>query len=310
MAAPTASLAESFAAVSSGAVAFSGRCDLVTLRGPDARSYLQGQCTQDLSDLRPGEARFTLVLSVQGKVEALCRLGAIDAETFVLDTEAGWGEALTERLRRFKIRVKAELSMERAPLVCLRGPMLPPAPEAGPGRLVRLPLSGRAAGYDLIGERAEVPDGVLLGDRDALELARIVAGEPRMGHELDDSTIPFEAGIVEATTSFTKGCYTGQELMARLEARGANVPRRLRALRGRPDVPPEALVPGASVFVGDAVVGRITSSARLPGGEGSVALAYLQRKVVPPTTATVRVGEAAPGVTVEVRELPGFSGPS
>ncbi|MDA8296754.1 MAG: hypothetical protein M0004_09240 [Actinomycetota bacterium] len=310
MTAPTASLADSYAALSGGAVGFVGRCDLVTVRGPDARSYLQGQCTQEVADLHPGEARFSLVLSVQGKVEALCRVGALDEETFVLDTEAGQGEALVERLRRFKIRVKAELSMDTVPLVCVRGPLAPPPPDAGEGRLVRVPLSGRAAGYDLIGAGAEVPEGVVVGDAEALELARIVAGEPRMGRELDESTIPFEAGIVEATTSFTKGCYTGQELIARLEARGANVPRRLRALRGGPEVPLAVLAPGASVILGDAVVGRVTSSAALPGGAGAVALAYLQRKVVPPTTATVRLDEEVGGVSVEVDELPGRLGPS
>ncbi len=308
MGAPTASLADSFAGLSSGAVAFVDRCDLVTLSGPDARSYLQGQRTQDVAELSVGEARFTLLLSVQGKVEALCRVGPVDAETFVLDTEVGQGAALLERLRRFKIRIKAELTTETALVVRLRGPMIPPAPVAGPDLLVRAPLSGR--GYDLIGERAEVPDAIPLGDGGALELARIVAGEPRMTSELDDTTIPFEAGIVQATTSFTKGCYTGQELIARLEARGANVPRRLRALRAGPQVPLEALAPGASVHVGGEAVGRVTSSARLPTGEGLVALAYLQRKVVPPADALVQAGGELPGVPVEVHELPGLAGPS
>jgi folate-binding protein YgfZ len=116
----------------------------------------------------------------------------------------------------------------------------------------------------------------------AYEVVRIEAGIPAMGAELTDRTIPAETGIVELTVSFTKGCFTGQELVARIDSRGGHVPRRLRAV-----VLPETTPPaGASVLAGDKPVGTLTSVAPAPAG-GSVALAYISRDVEPPASAIV-----------------------
>ena len=92
------------------------------MRGPDARGWLQGQVSQDLSSLGIGGSTETLVLSPQGKVEAYCRATVLGEEVVLLDTEPGYGEGLEARLRRFKLRVKAEL--ERGTVACLavRGP--------------------------------------------------------------------------------------------------------------------------------------------------------------------------------------------
>jgi folate-binding protein YgfZ len=121
---------------------------------------------------------------------------------------------------------------------------------------------------------------------------RIEAGWPAMGAELTERTIPGETGLVDSTVSFTKGCFTGQELVARIDARGGNVPRHLRRVRlDTTDAPV-----GADVLVGDKVVGTLTSVA------GDVALAYVGRDVEPPAHATVRWdgGEA----TARVEALP------
>src|SRR5271157_4775990 len=75
-----------------------------------------------------------------------------------------------------------------------------------------------------------MPFGATPVDAAAYEAVRVEAGFPRHGDELDERTIPAEAGLVEASVSFTKGCYTGQELVARIDSRGSNVPRRLRGL--------------------------------------------------------------------------------
>jgi folate-binding protein YgfZ len=113
------------------------------------------------------------------------------------------------------------------------------------------------------------------------EADRIRAGVPAMGAELDERTIPAEVGqwFIDASVSFTKGCYTGQELVARVDSRGSNVPRHLRVL----EVEGGAAVPaGAEVHHDGAVVGTVTSSA------DGVALAYVKRSVEPPATLAVR----------------------
>jgi len=156
-------------------------------------------------------------------------------------------------------------------------------------------------GFDLLAS-TDAPDWVapfvLLGDAAAFEAARIEAGVPAMGRELTDKTIPQEAGnLVEHAVSFTKGCYTGQELVARLDSRGGNVARRLRGvvLEAMPD-----LLDGATLVSGERELGRLTSVAWSPGFGSPVALCYARRDVVPPTLATVMPG----GASGEIRELP------
>jgi len=139
-------------------------------------------------------------------------------------------------------------------------------------------------GADRVGENPPVPDGVRLCELDAWESVRIEAGIPVMGRELDESTIPAEAGIVEQSVSWTKGCYTGQELVARIDSRGGNVPRRLRGLViGTNVLPP----PGARVLNGEKDVGRVTSVGESLDRKAPVALAYVGRAVEPPADVTV-----------------------
>jgi folate-binding protein YgfZ len=91
-----------------------GARDVVTMAGPDALSYLQSQLSQEVRDLPVGDDRWTLLLSPNGRVEVLARVRHTAEEAFELDTDAGWGQALLERLQRFKIRVRAELSLDAA----------------------------------------------------------------------------------------------------------------------------------------------------------------------------------------------------
>jgi len=126
------------------------------------------------------------------------------------------------------------------------------------------------------------------------EADRIAAGVPAMGAELDDRTIPAEVGqwFVDASVSFTKGCYTGQELVARIDSRGSHVPRLLRTLEVDGGVEVEV---GAEVVVDGAVVGTVTSSA--PG----LALAFIRRAVEPPAVATVALAAEGTPVTATIR---------
>jgi folate-binding protein YgfZ len=138
-------------------------------------------------------------------------------------------------------------------------------------------------GVDLMGADVTAPSGIPVGDSTDYERQRIEAGVPAMGHELDANTIPAEAGdvIIDKSVSFTKGCYTGQELVARVDSRGNNTPRRLRLVRIDAGVP-EA---GSELIVDDKVVGKLTSVA--PADGGAVALAFVQRAVTPPAAAVV-----------------------
>jgi folate-binding protein YgfZ len=169
------------------------------------------------------------------------------------------------------------------------------------GASVAVPFSwGSLAGYDLMGVSPSLPAGAVAASEPEYEAARIEAGFPRHGAELDERTIPAEAGIVEASVSFTKGCYTGQELVARIDSRGSHVPRRLRGLLLEGPAQPGAELLEAAVQ--DAkVVGRLTSVAWSPR-LGWVALAYTGRSVEPGQSLWLRSGERF--VAGELRVLP------
>ena len=178
-----------------------------------------------------GASAWTWVLQPQGKVEVLCRVTRVGEDGMLLDTDGGWGEALAARLNRFKLRTKADIEQLAWRCLALRGPgvaarALPPGDAgdgAGPGCQLARPSRRRPPR-----PRPAVPDGVPLVSPAAFELARIEAGVPRMGAELTEKTIPAETGLVARTVSFTKGCFTGQELVARIDSRGGHVPRHLR----------------------------------------------------------------------------------
>jgi folate-binding protein YgfZ len=312
-------IVESYALIRESACALETARDLVLVRGPDARSWLQGQISQDLEGVSTGDSVESLVLSPQGKVDAYCRATFLAEDAVLLDTESGYGEALFERLRRFRLRVKADLELGTSRCWSVRGPASAAlvsssglltgktsgdetALELAEGWLVAAPVTWPGYfGFDVLapaGTPLDVLDEVPAGDPGAFEAARIEAGVPAMGRELTDKTIPQEAGsLVEHTVSFTKGCYTGQELVARLDARGGNVARRLRGV-----VLESSSELGAEMVLldGDREVGRLTSVVWSPAFAAPVGLAYVRRDVVPPATATVAPG----GATAEIRELP------
>jgi folate-binding protein YgfZ len=275
----------------------------VAVSGPEAGTYLQGQLSQDAESLAPGSSAWSWVLQPTGKVDVLVRVTRTEGDTWVLDTDSGFGEALVTRLSRFKLRTKADIDLLDWRAVGLRGAGLTSAAVAAPagGVNVLAPAGGIAVdagwaglpGTDLLGPDPVVPDGVVPVHKELWEVARIEAGFPRMGAELTESTIPAETGLVAVAVSFTKGCYTGQELVARIDSRGNNVPRHLRGLLL--SGPAEA---GASIAVDGKQVGTLTSVARSPA-LGWVALAYVSRSVSPGDVVVVDGGPEA-----EVRDLP------
>jgi folate-binding protein YgfZ len=248
--------------------------DVVVVEGPEAGTYLQGQVSQDVLALDIGDSAFALLLQPQGKVDAWLRVTRIAEAGYALDVDAGWGDAVLARLRRFLLRTKAELRVEPEWSVVSYD-----EPFGGGGWPLTPEVPGR---FDVLLRAPAAPPGSLArAEAEAYEVARIKAGVPRMGRELDEKTIPAAAGVVDRSVSFTKGCYTGQELVARIDARGDRVPTRLRGIIG--DV--EA---GAELTVDGKVVGTVTSAA------GGVALAYVRREVdVPAIVGSVRI-EALP----------------
>jgi folate-binding protein YgfZ len=243
--------------------------DVVVVHGPDAAAYLQSQLSQDLAGLDIGASRWSFVLAPDGKVDALVRVLRLAADRFALDVDAGYGDALTARLRRFLIRTKADV--EQSPWACIavRGPGAAAVSAVVGHRVVSWWESDRAV--DVIGPDPRAPAGVAEVGGAELEVARVEAGWPAMGTEIrPGESIPAETGLVDVAVSFTKGCYPGQELVERMHARHAQPPRYVRRLEaGAP------LTEGAEVEREGHSVGRVTSAA------GVVGLAVVARAVQP-----------------------------
>ena len=139
--------------------------DVVLVTGPDAFTYLQSQLSQELRPLQVGQSVWSFVLQPTGKVDVLLRVWRTADDTFVLDTDDGFGEALVARLNRFKIRVKAEISVLDWQCLAVRGADL-----AG---IEGLPSWGD--GVDLLGAVVHPPHGVPHGDAQQLLAARVAA---------------------------------------------------------------------------------------------------------------------------------------
>ncbi|MBV8234768.1 MAG: folate-binding protein YgfZ [Acidimicrobiia bacterium] len=252
--------------------------DFIGVSGPDAITFLQGQLSQDVEQRAVGASAPSFLLQPQGKVDALLRVTRIDDHVAVLDTDAGFGEVARARLERFRLRIKADLEPLTWRCLAVRGPH---AHEIATGLAADWP---GLSGVDVVGGAPAVPDAARLCDLEAYEAVRIEAGVTVMGREIDERTIPAETGIVDRAVSFTKGCYTGQELVARIDSRGSNVPRRLRGVVvGTNVVPPR----GAVVSVAGKDVGALTSVAESLERRAPVALAYIGRAVEPPAEATL-----------------------
>lgn len=266
--------------------------DVIRATGDDAEAFLQGQLSQDIAPLAPGTSAWSLLLQPQGKVDAWLRVTRIDARTFLIDLEEGHGEAAMARLERFKLRTACQLDLSSWNTVALRGAgaatMEVPG-GSGAEVVVHAEWPG-IEGVDALGPDVVPPPDVPMADIGALDELRILCGVPAMGAELTDATIPAEAGIVERSVSFTKGCYTGQELVARIDSRGGNVPRRLCGVVAES----EDLRSGDDLVIDGATVGTVTSVA------GAVGLAYVRRAVESLPAAASTAG----GTAVEVRSLP------
>jgi folate-binding protein YgfZ len=281
--------------------------------GADAAEYLQGQLTNDIEALAPGDGLYAALLDRKGHMQADMRVLRPSEKEILLDTEPEAREAALRHLTMYSIGREvavSDVSEERAILsligprsveVAGSAPLPENACEATSVAGIECLAVGSRDGIDLIAPAAEAERlrGVLLEagavevSPAAAEILRIEAGVPRFGAEMGTETMPAEAGIVEAAVSFTKGCYIGQETVARLHYKG----KPNRHLRGLRLSAPAA--PGAPLRLGDKEVGQLGSAAVSPA-LGPIGLAILRREAEPGTELVV--GED--GVTAAVTDLP------
>jgi len=284
----------------------------LALTGSEAKEFLQGQVSNDIEGLEPGDGCYAAFLTPKGKM--LGDLRALDTgEELLLDCERVALQELFNMIRRFKLGRDVELhkrTVEYA-LLSLIGPGARavagdvPAREHAhraaelAGAPVRLIATGDgvdvlcAAGDAGAVRAALLAAGAVPGDEAAAEIHRVETGRPRYGLDLDDSVIPQEAGLNDRAVSFTKGCYVGQETVARLYYRG-KPNRHLRGLRL--DGPAAT---GDPLLLGEKEVGRLGSVVESPSF-GWIALALVRREAEP--GATLAVGDGT--VTATVAELP------
>jgi tRNA-modifying protein YgfZ len=227
----------------------------VRVAGPDAQDYLQRMVSNDVESLQVGDACPALLLTAKARVIAPVVVWRRGGEDYLLLTEPELGEVVRALLVRMRLRAQCEIEPEEHSSVLVFG--------AADG-IATGELPGAVEALDSELEPTLGPD--------ELELRRIEAGVPRWGHEIDDRILPAEAGLDATHVSFTKGCYPGQEPVARLHYRG-HPNRALRVLEL--DEVPEA---DAELVHEGKPVGRVTSSARRADGS-VVALAYVRVEV-------------------------------
>ena len=245
----------------------------VRVAGPDAEDYLQRMLSNDVAALAAGESCEALLLTPKARVIAPMSVLRRGDDDFLLLTEPELGDALRDQLSRMRFAAKAEIELEEHTSTVVFGDAAEGVPTADYGRPAVEVLD------------AEVEATL---DADALEAMRITAGTPRFGREIDDRVLPAEAGLVERAVSLSKGCYPGQEPIARLHYRG-HANRGLRVLVLDGEQLPE---PDAELTYGEKVVGRVTSAARANGG--IVALAYVRAEVPPEAELDVGSSKARP----------------
>jgi tRNA-modifying protein YgfZ len=316
MAATTETRRSAYRALTEGA-ALLDRSELgkLALTGAQAAEMLNGQISNDVEALAPGAGCYAALLTNKGKMLADVRVLQTGEELLLL-TERAALQALFDQIRRGAIGWQAELHKRtlQQGLLSVIGPRVREV-VAGAEALPADEHANRAAeidgaavlliatdlGVDVVcaaEDTARVREALLAAgavavDEASAEVVRVETGRPRYGIDVDDTTIPQEAGLNDRAVSFTKGCYVGQETVARLHWRG-KPNRHLRGLRLSEPAPS-----GTPLRLGEREVGRLGSVAVSPV-HGPIALAIVRREAGPGDTLAVGDG----GVSAQVVDLP------
>lgn len=285
--------------------------------GPDATGYLQSQLTNDFEAVEPDRGCYAALLDRKGHLVAdmrALRLSHAHSGAIWLDTEPVASEPLRKHLEMYKIGRDVEVAdaTEDWVITTLIGPAsgeaagVPPlAPEHAQHYAERDGIEILAVatdqGLDLITRpdavdsvhRQLIAAGAVHISEEAAEIIRVESGRPRFGLDMGPESMPAEAGIVERAVDFEKGCYIGQEPVARLHYRG-KPNRRLRGLRLSAPA-----AHGDPLFLGDREVGTIGSTCLSPA-HGPIALAIVRREAADGERLAVGGG----GATAEIVELP------
>ena len=282
------------------------------LSGKDHLKFLQGMLTNDVMKLLEGDGMYAAILTVKGRMLSDMRVYR-ETESILLDLEPGLNKKVGEILTRYRLSYKATIDdvTDTVGLLSVHGPLsrglviaaagsenIPvnefghtsPAIGGRDVKVVKLNRTG-SDGYDIYAPAESLPDvwnvlmekgkahGIVPVGRAALETLRIEAGIPVYGTDMDEDTIPIEAGIWNAL-SFEKGCYVGQEVVARIKWRG-HVNRHLSGL-----VLHDGMIPlkGSEIFSGGKKIGYVTSAVESPALGKPIALGYVRREFIEPDT--------------------------
>lgn len=251
--------------------------DVLIVTGPEAVKFLQGQLSADVEALEVGQSATALLLEPTGKLGWVLRVWRTDEHIVFIDTDGGEGSSVAERLSRFLLRTDATIETLDWECQAIRG--------AGSHRievdetgavLAGVGLWQGVEGIDLLGPSVSPPPGARGVDPAELDAVRIRSGWPNQTTELFEGVIPAEVGqwLIDSAVSFTKGCYVGQELTARIDSRGGNAPRRLVTVTS--DAPAAR---GSELLADGEVVGTVTSAAVDPVSGSTVALGFVKRSV-------------------------------
>jgi tRNA-modifying protein YgfZ len=288
----------------------SGR-GMLLVKGPDALEYLQGQLTNDVEALQPGDGCYAALLDRKGHMQGDMRVLRLHEDDVWLDTEGEAAERVLRHLQMYSVgrEVEVQDASEAWAIVSLIGPAAAevagtpiPSPEHAQRYFQRDGVEILAVatdlGLDLIARTDQADalrqllsaSGAVAVSEAAAEIVRVESGRPRFGKEMSERTIPQEAGITDRAVSFTKGCYIGQETVARLHYRG----KPNRQLRGLQLTSPAR--DSDPVVLGEKELGQVGTAVVSPA-HGPIALAILRREAEP--GATVRVGDGIEATVVE-----------
>jgi tRNA-modifying protein YgfZ len=249
----------------------------VRVSGPQAADYLQRMVSNDVEALAVGASCDAMLLTPKARLIAVLRIVRRGQEDFLLLTEPELAETVRAQLVQYRFAARAEIEIEEHGSCVVLGDGIEP-----PDGVLAVPNDDYGVpGWEILD--GPEPEGERLPDEE-LERLRIEAGTPAWRRELDDRILPAEAGLVERAVSLTKGCYPGQEPIARLHYRG-HANRGLRRLRIESATPPEY---DAELLLDGKTVGRVTSAIAADGAV--LALGYVRAEV--PEGAELSVGDA------------------